>query len=121
MDICELDIPFSIATCSLDKKIYIYNLVEQEVIRIIEGDHYKGVKKLAYNGNFGGHLVSVGNEIFANVWGPESLISDILIGKFKGHTKPLLDIKFRGRTPFNVTLDEKNNIRVWDIRTLNCL
>src|SRR5690606_27576184 len=98
-----------------------YNLVEKEIIRILDGDHIKGVKKLAYNGKFGGHLISVGHEIFANVWGTESLISDILIGKLKGHTKPLLDIKFIGKTPFNVTIDEKNNIRIWDIRTLVCL
>ena len=116
MDICEIHNPFSIATCSLDKKIIIYNLLEKEVIRILEGDHSKGVKKMSYNPYFGGHLVSVGNEIFANVWGPESLISDILIGKLKGHTKPLLDTKFIGKTPFNVTIDEKNNIRIWDIR-----
>lgn len=125
--------PFSIATCSLDKKIIIYNLVEKEIIRVLEGDHIKGVKKylfkivkhshyrLAYNSHFGGHLVSVGHEIYANVWGPESLISDILIGKLKGHTKPILDSKFISITPFNVTIDEKNNIRVWDIRTLVCL
>ncbi len=121
MDICELEVPFSIATCSLDKKIVIYNLVDKQVIRILDGDHIKGVKKLSYSSHFGGHLISVGHEIYANVWGPESLISDILIGKLKGHSKPLLDTKFIGKTPFNVTIDEKNNIRIWDIRTLVCL
>ncbi|CDW71705.1 UNKNOWN [Stylonychia lemnae] len=121
MDVCEIDNPFSIATCSLDKKIVIYNLIEREPIRILKGDHIKGVKRLSYNGHFGGHLVSVGHEIYANVWGPESLISDILIGKLKGHTKPIIDTKFISITPFNVTIDEKNNIRIWDIRTLQCL
>ena len=121
MDVCELEAPFSIATCSLDKRIVIFNLIEQKPIRILEGDHVLGVKKLAYNSNFGGYLVSVGHEIYANVWGPESLISDILIGKLKGHTKPIIDTKFISQTPFNVTIDEKNNIRIWDIRTLTCV
>lgn len=121
MDVCEIEVPFSIATCSMDKKIVIYNLVDMEKIRVLEGDHIKGVKRLAYSANFGGHLISVGHEIFANVWGPESLISDILIGKLKGHSKPIIDTKFIGKTPFNVTIDEKNNCRIWDIRTMVCL
>jgi WD40 repeat protein len=72
MDICEIDIPLCIATCSLDKKIVLYNLVDNETIRVLSGDHSKGVRKLSYNGSFGGHLVSTGSEIYANVWGPES-------------------------------------------------
>ena len=121
MDACEIEVPFCIATCSMDKRIALYSIQEKEIIRIIEGDHVKGVKKLAYNGNFGGHLISVGHEIYANVWAPESLISEILIGKLKGHTKPILDTKFIGIAPFNITIDEKNSIRIWDIRTMTCL
>lgn len=90
-------------------------------MRVLSGEHITGVKKLSYNGHFGGHLVSVGNEIFANVWGPESIISDILIGRLKGHAKPLVDTKFVGRSPFNITLDNENILRMWDIRTLTCL
>ena len=121
MDVCEILNPFCIATCSLDKTIILYSLEEQTILRTLEGDHVKGVKKLSYNSHFGGHLISVGHEFFANVWGPESLISDILIGKLKGHSKPLLDTKFIGKTPYNVTIDESNSIRIWDIRTLVCL
>ena len=99
----------------------IYSLVEREIIRIIDGEHPKGVKRLSYSAEFGGHLISIGFEVYANVWGPESLISEILLGKLKGHTKPIIDVSFMGTSPFAVTLDEKNNLRLWDIRTLQCL
>ena len=66
-------------------------------------------------------MISVGSEVFANVWGPESLISDVLIGRLNGHIKPLVDSKFIGKTPFNMTVDVGNSIRIWDIRTLTCM
>ncbi len=51
----------------------------------MEGDHDKGIKRMAYTPFNGGYLISVGYEIFANVWCPESVVGDILIGKLKGH------------------------------------
>lgn len=78
----ELTVPQAIATCSLDGTIIIYSLIERKTIRALKGDHPLGVKKLTYNPHFGGHLVSCGFEIFAIVWGPESIISDILLGKY---------------------------------------
>lgn len=109
MDICEIDNPVCIATCSLDRTIIMYDLQARSVIRKIDdGDHITGIKRLVYNPYFGGHLISVGHEIYANVWGPESIISDILLGKLKGHSRPILDTKFIGKSPFNLTMDESN-------------
>jgi hypothetical protein len=77
MDICEIEQPLCIATCSLDKKIIMYSIIDRVIIRTLEGEHITGVKRVTYSGHFGGHLVSVGHEVYANVWGPESTISDI--------------------------------------------
>lgn len=30
-------------------------------------------------------MISIGNEIYANVWAPESMVSDMHIGKLSGH------------------------------------
>jgi WD40 repeat protein len=75
---------------------------------------------MAYSPVNGGFLISVGYEIFANVWCPESVVSDILIGKFKGHARPIVDTKFIGGSPFNMTIDESNEIRIWDIKSQTC-
>jgi len=86
MDLAEILAPLSVASCSLDKRIVIYSLKEGGfILRTIEGDHSKGIKRLSYSPIFGGYLISVGYEVFANVWSPESLVSQALIGKLKGH------------------------------------
>lgn len=36
-------------------------------------------------------MISIGHEVFANVWAPESLVSDIHIGRLKGHKTSITD------------------------------
>ena len=36
MDICELQVPYSIATASLDGTIVLYDLVEREIVRRLD-------------------------------------------------------------------------------------
>jgi WD40 repeat protein len=100
----------------MDGHIIFYNLIDKVKLRSLDADHNKGVKKLSYTSGFSGNLVSIGCEIYASVWAPEALVDEVLLGRLKGHTRPILATKFIGTTPFNVTLDEDNNIRIWDIR-----
>ena len=62
-------------------------------------------------------MVSIGNEIYANVWAPESLVSDIHIGKLRGHKRGIVDGSFLNKAPYFVTIDEENVIFFWDIIT----
>jgi WD40 repeat protein len=78
------------------------------------------VRKLSYCPQFGGFLVSVGYEVIANVWGPEAMVSNIHLGKLRGHSRPLIATKFLGKSAFNITIDEKNEIRIWDVRSCTC-
>lgn len=121
MDVCEIESPLCIASCSLDTKIVLYSLVDSQTLRVIEGDHRRGVRRLSYSSLSGGYLISIGYEVFANVWAPESIVSDNLLGKLKGHTKSIIDTKFIGKTPFNATIDEGNVIRIWDIKSFSCM
>lgn len=121
MDIVEIDSPLCIATCSLDAKIILFSLLEGTKIRVIDGDHRKGVRRLAYSTVLGGYLVSVGYDVTVNVWAPESVVSDNFLGKLKGHTKPVVEGAFIGRSPFLATVDESNTVRIWDIKSLACL
>ena len=36
-------------------------------------------------------MISIGNEIYANVWAPESMKSDMHQGRLMGHKKPIND------------------------------
>ena len=66
-------------------------------------------------------MISIGNEIYANVWAPESLVADIHIGKLRGHKKSIVDGQFLNRAPYFVTIDETNNVFFWDIVSLDCI
>ncbi len=76
---------------------------------------------MTYSPFNGGYLVSIGYQVNAKVWSPESVVGDILIGKLKGHTRPVIDTKFIGSSPFNVSIDESRELRIWDIKSSSCL
>lgn len=79
-DIIEIMAPLCIATASLDRTIVMYDLKNKEVLRRLNDGHITGIKKLCYVENFGGQLISLGFETFVNVWGPENLFGDALLG-----------------------------------------
>lgn len=64
----------------MDKTIVMFSLKENYKIRVMQGDHDKGVRRLSYTPLNGGYLTSVGYEVFANLWCPESVVADVLIG-----------------------------------------
>ena len=120
-DCIEIHNPQCIATCSLDKKIVFYDVMHRDRLRIIDNYHEKGIRHLRYQNVHGPQMVSIGNEIYANVWAPESMVSDIHIGRLKGHKKAITDGQYLNRAPFFVTVDETNLISFWDIFTLVCI
>ena len=66
-------------------------------------------------------MISIGNELYANVWAPESLVSDIHIGKLKGHKRAITDGQYLAKAPYFVTIDETNNLIFWDILNLTAI
>ena len=119
MDVCESHSPLAIATASFDKTIRIYNLQDKIAIGILK-EHKNGVRSLNYSPFHGGNILSVGHENYVNVWSPEGSINRSHIGKLEGHNAPVVSSKFINQTPYCVSVDEKMNVRIWDIRTLQC-
>jgi WD40 repeat protein len=111
----EVESPQCIATASLDKTIAMFNIENPNTQRRIAGNHITGIRHLRYQNINGSFMISIGNEIFANVWNPEFLVSDIHIGKLQGHKKSIVDGSFLNRAPYFVTIDEINHVCFWDI------
>ena len=65
-------------------------------------------------------MVSIGNETHANVWAPESVVSKIHLGKFKGKAA-IIDGHFLNRAPYFATVDEANIINLWDLKSFTCI
>lgn len=117
----NIEVPTNcIATCSLDRTIMIYEMTHGD-IRVIDEKHDNGIRRLRYQKQNGNTMVSIGNEIFANVWQPESLVSDVHIGKLKGHKVSIVDGDYLDKAPFFVTIDIENIVLFWDIKTLACV
>lgn len=88
-DCAEIASPFCVATSSLDRTIVLYDLKNGEALRRFARKHVTGVRQLRYMSAFGGMLISVGFEIYANVWGPQNLFGNAHLGRLKGHRHPI--------------------------------
>ncbi len=118
MDLVEIASPISIATCSLDHKIKLWDLSTGAKLGTLEPPHLTGVRCLDYIPDFSGSIVSVGHENTIKVWSPEVSIHRAYVGSLEGHNAAVMCAKFIKYSPYLVSIDEKLNIRVWDIRTL---
>lgn len=121
LDAIEIKNPFCIATASLDSNIFLWDLSEHRNIGTLTGKHFRGVRSIDYNSEYGGNIVSVGYERDIHVWSPEVTLSKCYTGKLEGHNCPVVACKFFKGRPICVSVDEKCNTRVWDIRQLTCL
>lgn len=121
MDAIEISVPLSFASCSLDGIIIIWNLKDRSPLGTLAGEHKRGVRCLDYCTEAGGNLISVGYEREISVWCPEIKLAKCFIGKLEGHTSPVVSAKFFKGRPMCISVEEKGNIRVWDVRQLCCL
>jgi len=55
------------------------------------------------------------------VWCPEVSLTRSYIGKLEGHASTIVCCKFIAGAPNAVSVDDKANIRIWDIRTLSTI
>lgn len=121
MDAVEIKNPLCIATASMDGKILLWDLNEQKMIGKLKGKHKSGVRSLDYSPDYGGNILSVGYERDIQVWSPEVSISKCYAGKLEGHNCPVVSCKFFKGRPVCVSVDEKGNVRLWDVRQFLCL
>jgi WD40 repeat protein len=122
MDAVEIRVPLCVATAGHDGSIFIWELGQQAYTRRLHGKHRNGIRSLDYSPDNGGNLVSVGYEKHVNVWSPGISLSDqCYTGKLEGHSCPVVSCKFFIGRPTCVSVDEKSNVRLWDIRYQQCL
>ena len=76
---------------------------------------------MTYSYEYGGNLLSFGFETHINVWCPEASLTRSYIGKLDGHSCAVVCCKFIPGAPNCVSVDEKSNIRIWDIRTMSTI
>jgi len=125
-EITELYSPKLIATSSLDGTIKLWDFTDLSAptlkteLRETSGAQ-RGVRGMTYSSNYGSNLLSFGFEAYINVWCPEVSITRAFIGKMEGHSSIIVICKFIPMSPNVISVDDKCNVRIWDIRGMNTI
>ena len=121
MDIVEVTSRGAAATCSFDCRIRIWDLLTGTKIGSLKPYHQTGIKGLDYTPDFGSLIISIACENEIKVWSPEVSINNAYIGSLEGHTSTLAAAKFIKNSPNLISIDERDNIKIWDVRKLTCV
>ncbi|EAR91938.2 WD domain, G-beta repeat protein (macronuclear) [Tetrahymena thermophila SB210] len=125
MDVVELAAPRLVASASLDGKIKLWDLTDSEPRLLTElkdpSNCERGVRQLTYSHQYGSNLLSVGFEQHINVWCPEISITRAFIARLEGHSSLVVQCKFIPQSPNVISIDDKCNIRIWDIRSMSTI
>jgi WD40 repeat protein len=105
----------------LDGSIKLWDINESRPITELKDPQKtsKGIRGMTYSYEYGGNLLSFGFENYINVWCPEISLTRSYIGKLEGHNNIIVACKFIKNSPNCVSIDDKSNIRIWDIRILS--
>ncbi len=125
-EIIEITVPKMIASCSLDGKIKLWEIAEKTFLSDLKDPsphsrHLRGIRGATYSYEYGGNLLTFGFENYINVWCPEISKTRSFIGKLEGHSSIIVSCKFIPFSPNVISIDDKTNIRIWDIRTLSTI
>jgi len=106
-----------LASASLDKKIILWDTIENRKKREYKGYHKKGIISLDFNESLI-LLISGGfdHEIF--VWNP---YIDAPVHNLSGHASPIISLKFINNPLHVVSLDTDFTLKIWDVKKFKCI
>lgn len=80
-----------------------------------------GIRSLSYTPENGGYLLSAGYTPYINVWSPDTSLSKAFVGRLEGHAGVVLAARIFQKSTLAVSVDDRFNIRTWDLRALRPL
>lgn len=119
--------PKLIISCGLDGYICLWDgdvTSSDNLVNTMEEPNQRGrrgVRCMTYNYEFGGNVLTCGFETHIKVWQPEVSTTRPFQCRLEGHNHTVVCCEFIKGTPNAVSIDEKGNIRIWDIRTLESI
>jgi WD40 repeat protein len=119
MDILPIKEQNYLATAALDGKICLWDAATEKNVKTLGGDssHIKGITSLEwYPGNYSLLSAGLDHDVYVfNTYVKEKIFT------LKGHTHPLVGVKWIEGTPQIVTADISGMVKVWDARTWLCV
>ena len=121
-----MESPKLVASSSLDEKIRLwdFSIRESPVLTTELKDpcpNSHGVRGITYSSNYGSNLLSYGFANHISIWSPEVSITRAFIGRLEGHNNLIVLCKFIANSPELISVDDKCNIRIWDIRSMSTI
>ena len=106
-----------LASAGLDKKIILWDLLENDIKREYKGFHKKGIMALDFSESLI-LLISAGfdHEIF--VWNP---YIEAPVHNLSGHMSPIIGIAFIDNPLHIVSVDQDCVMKVWDTKKFKCV
>lgn len=105
-----------VASSSLDGFIKIWNISKNLLIK--EYNCFRGVLMISYMNSC---LLSIGFYNFINVWNAEINGNVPFLGKLNGHMNLVVFCKFLNSNLNALSMDERNHLRIWDVREMSTL
>ena len=98
----------------------LWDLLEGQAVTEIKDNvgMSRGVRGMTYEYEYGGNLITFGFEHYLNVWCPEVSLTRSFVGRLEGHSSIIVACKFIPLSPNVISIDDKSNIRIWDIRIM---
>ena len=120
-DVIETSKPSLILTACMDGKIRLFNLNENDFLKVWRTEG--GVRTLAYNPNIdtNGLILSTGFEYHINIYSTDLSLDDSFKGKLEGHSAPIICVKFLADSYMCVSVDEDAIVKIWDAKQRQCL
>lgn len=105
------------ASASFDKKIILWDTIEDKKKREYAGYHTRGIVALDFNEQ-SIQLISGGYDHQIFIWNP---YIDGPVYKQTGHAAPIVSLKFIKNPLHIVSIDTDSTIKVWDVKKFKCL
>jgi len=120
VDIIEIDVLKLVVISTMDKMITIWDFSKRVCVSHIDLTQ-GGIHTMIWSNTYQ-ILITAGYQNTIKLWdlNPEYL-DHALIGRLIGHPCMVTAVEAVDKTPMVISADDGGNIKVWDIRNLNCL
>lgn len=109
--------PRCLVTCSQDGKLILWDTDSLQQITEVRTweTQVRSLKGIDYSNHFNHYLITYGFETQVRIWCPKMSLSRPFIKSLEGHSGSAVHAKFINPTRYCVTVDERFNIRIWDL------